>query len=163
MSDGRIHLTDLKNPSIKTLHFTWFAFFLTFVVWFSHAPMLVFIKEAFDLSNQQVKALMILNVAMTIPARIVIGILVDKFGPRHVYSGLLIASGFMCLLFATANSYEQLAIFRFLLGSPDWARVDFCVTIVAAVAAVPTTNSRRPIGFERLTIDFDSVWLIIVS
>ncbi|MEH6587009.1 MAG: NarK family nitrate/nitrite MFS transporter [Halioglobus sp.] len=116
MSDGRIHLTNLKDPSIKTLHFTWFAFFLTFVVWFSHAPMLVFIKEAFDLSNQQVKALMILNVAMTIPARIVIGILVDKFGPRHVYSGLLIASGFMCLLFATANSYEQLAIFRFLLG-----------------------------------------------
>jgi NNP family nitrate/nitrite transporter-like MFS transporter len=78
--------------------------------------MLAFIKEAFDLTTQQVKALMILNVAMTIPARILIGILVDKFGPRHVYSGLLIASGFMCVLFATANSYEQLAIFRFLLG-----------------------------------------------
>ncbi|MEP4145961.1 MAG: NarK family nitrate/nitrite MFS transporter [Halioglobus sp.] len=116
MSEGRIHLTDLQDPSIKTLHFTWFAFFLTFVVWFSHAPMLAFIQEAFDLSGQQVKALMILNVAMTIPARIVIGILVDKFGPRHVYSGLLVISGFMCLLFATANSYEQLAIFRFLLG-----------------------------------------------
>ena len=116
MSKAKLNLLDVSNPSIKTLHITWFAFFLTFMMWFSHAPMLVFIKEAFDLSSQQVKALMILNVAMTIPARIVIGILVDKFGPRHVYSGLLIASGFMCLLFATANSYEQLAIFRFLLG-----------------------------------------------
>ncbi|PLW70752.1 NarK family nitrate/nitrite MFS transporter [Pseudohalioglobus lutimaris] len=116
MPDHGIPLTDLKNPSVRTLHFTWFAFFLTFVVWFSHAPMLAFIKEAFDLSAQQVKALMILNVAMTIPARIVIGILVDKFGPRHVYSGLLILSGCMCVLFATSNSYEQLAIFRFLLG-----------------------------------------------
>ena len=115
MSEHRIPLTDLKNPSIKTLHFTWFAFFLTFLVWFSHAPMLAFIKEAFDLTSQQVKALMILNVAMTIPARILIGILVDKFGPRHVYSGLLIISGAMCVLFATSNSYEQLAIFRFLL------------------------------------------------
>ena len=116
MSESRINLLDFKDPKIKTLHFTWFAFFLTFVVWFSHAPMLAVIKEAFDLTAQQVKALMILNVAMTIPARIVIGILVDKFGPRHVYSGLLVLSGAICLLFATANSYEQLALFRFLLG-----------------------------------------------
>lgn len=116
MSEGGINLFKLKDPRIRTLHFTWFAFFLTFVVWFSHAPMLAVIKEAFDLSSQQVKALMILNVAMTIPARIVIGILVDKYGPRHVYSGLLVISGCICVLFATANSYEQLALFRFLLG-----------------------------------------------
>ncbi len=116
MSESRIKLLDFQEPKIRALHLTWFAFFLTFVIWFSHAPMLALIKEAFDLSTQQVKALMILNVAMTIPARIVIGILVDKFGPRHVYSGLLIISGGVCLLFATANSYEQLAIFRFLLG-----------------------------------------------
>ena len=116
MSESSIKLLNFKDPKIKTLHFTWFAFFLTFVVWFSHAPMLAVIKEAFDLSAQQVKALMILNVAMTIPARIVIGILVDKFGPRHVYSGLLVISGCICVLFATANSYEQLALFRFLLG-----------------------------------------------
>jgi NNP family nitrate/nitrite transporter-like MFS transporter len=116
MSNARINLLDFKDPKIKTLHITWFAFFLTFVVWFSHAPMLAVIKEAFDLTGQQVKALMILNVAMTIPARIVIGILVDKFGPRHVYSSLLVISGGICVLFATANSYEQLALFRFLLG-----------------------------------------------
>ncbi len=116
MSESRINLLDFKDPKVRTLHFTWFAFFLTFVVWFSHAPMLVVIKEAFNLSAQQVKALMILNVAMTIPARIVIGILVDKFGPRHVFGGLLIISGAICLLFATAQDYEQLALFRFLLG-----------------------------------------------
>jgi len=116
MLESRINLLDLKDPKVRTLHFTWFAFFLTFVVWFSHAPMLVVIKEAFNLSTQQVKALMILNVAMTIPARIVIGILVDKFGPRHVFGGLLIISGAICLLFATAQDYEQLALFRFLLG-----------------------------------------------
>lgn len=116
MSQATINLMDLKDPKIRILHITWFAFFLSFVVWFSHAPMLAVIKEAFDLTGQQVKALMILNVAMTIPARILIGILVDKFGPRHVFSGLLILSGGICLLFATATSYEQLALFRFLLG-----------------------------------------------
>ncbi len=116
MSDAKMNLLDFGNPKIKTLHITWFAFFLTFVVWFSHAPLMVFIKEAFELSTAQVKALLILNVALTIPARILIGILVDKFGPRHVYSGLLISSSFVCFAFAMANSYEQLALFRFLLG-----------------------------------------------
>ncbi len=98
-----LNLLRLSDPKIKTLHITWFAFFLTFVVWFSHAPMLAFIKE-------------ILNVALTIPARIVIGILVDKFGPRNIYSFLLVSSSFLCFGFAFAETYEQLALFRFLLG-----------------------------------------------
>lgn len=115
-TEGKLNLLKFSDPKIKTLHITWFAFFLTFVVWFSHAPLMAFIKEAFDLSSQQVKALLILNVALTIPARIVIGILVDKFGPRKVYSGLLVISSFICMGFATATSYEALALFRFLLG-----------------------------------------------
>lgn len=111
-----INLLDFNNKSIRTLHLTWIAFFISFIVWFSHAPLLVFIKESFDLSSEQIKVLMILNVAITIPSRIVIGTLVDKFGPRHVYSGLLIISSFLCFAFASANSYEQLALTRFLLG-----------------------------------------------
>ncbi len=114
--EGSFNILKLKDPKIKMLHITWFAFFLTFVVWFSHAPLMVFIKEAFDLSTAQVKALLILNVALTIPARIIIGILVDKFGPRIIYSGLLVISSFICVGFAMAQSYEQLALFRFLLG-----------------------------------------------
>lgn len=115
-TDNSFNLLNFSDPKIKTLHITWFAFFLSFVVWFSHAPLMVFIKVAFDLSTAQVKALLILNVALTIPARIVIGILVDKFGPRIVYSGLLVISSFICVAFAMADSYEQLALFRFLLG-----------------------------------------------
>lgn len=111
-----LNLFNWGDPKIKTLHVTWFAFFLTFLVWFSHAPLMVFIMEAFDLTSQQVKALLILNVALTIPARIVIGMLVDKLGPRLVYSGLLVTSSAICLGFATADSYQSLALFRFLLG-----------------------------------------------
>ncbi len=116
MSEPKLNLLDFSNSSIKTLHATWFAFFLTFVMWFSHAPMKPFIMAAFDMSNAQWKALLILNVALTIPARIVVGIMVDKLGPRIVYSGLLMASAFLCWGFALAQSYEQLALFRFLCG-----------------------------------------------
>jgi len=115
-NEHKINLFAFGDPKIKTLHFTWFAFFLTFMVWFNHAPLLVFMKEAFDMTSQQVKALMILNVALTIPARIVIGILVDKIGPRKVYSTLLVLTGIICCLFAVAQTYEQLALLRFLMG-----------------------------------------------
>lgn len=116
MSEVGLNLFKVKEPKIKMLHVSWFAFFLTFVVWFNHAPLMGFIKEAFDLTTQEVKALLILNVALTIPARIIIGMLVDKFGPRHVYSGLLIATGILCSAFALSQTYEQLALFRFLMG-----------------------------------------------
>lgn len=116
MTSDKLNVLEFSNPSIRTLHLTWVAFFITFVVWFSHAPLMAIIKEAFDLNMQQVKALLILNVALTIPSRIVIGMLVDRFGPRLVYSGLLFASGFLCWGFAFADSYEKLALFRFLGG-----------------------------------------------
>ncbi len=116
MSGESLNLLNFADKKIRTLHVAWVAFFITFVVWFNHAPLLAFMKEAFDLSSQQVKALMILNVAMTIPARILIGMLVDKFGPRIIYSGLLMVSGVMCTAFALSETYEQLALFRFLMG-----------------------------------------------
>jgi len=101
---------------VRVLHFTWFAFFLSFVVWFNHAPLLASMREAMDLSDQQVKTLLILNVALTIPARIVVGILVDRFGPRITYSALLAIGGWLCFFFAFAQSFQTLALARFLLG-----------------------------------------------
>jgi len=116
MSSSKLNLLDFSQANIRTLHVTWFAFFLTFVMWFSHAPMKPLIMAAFDMNIAQWKALLILNVALTIPARIVIGILVDKFGPRVVFSTLLVISGLLCIGFAFSTTYEQLAIMRFAMG-----------------------------------------------
>jgi len=111
-----LNLFALNRPNIRTLHFTWVAFFISFFVWFNHAPLLASIRDTFGLSPQEVKTLLILNVALTIPARIIIGILVDRYGPRITYSALLFISSGLCLLFATADSFEMLAITRFMLG-----------------------------------------------
>jgi len=100
----------------KILHMTWFAFFVTFLVWFSHAPLLLAIQESMGLSDQQIKTLLILNVALTIPARIITGMLVDHFGPRKMYSAMLLLTAFLCFFFAMATSFEALALARFLLG-----------------------------------------------
>ena len=104
------------SGNIRILHLTWFAFFLTFFIWFSHAPLMVAIRETFGLSEQEVKALLILNVALTIPARIVVGMLVDRLGPRIMFSGILILGGVLSIGFAMVDNYQQLALMRFLLG-----------------------------------------------
>lgn len=101
---------------MKVLHMSWMAFFITFFVWFNHAPMLQSIAATLGLSSSEIKTLLILNVALTIPARIIIGMLTDRFGPRIVYSALLIFSSIPCFMFAFADSFEQAALARFLMG-----------------------------------------------
>ncbi len=112
----RLNIFNLSKPNIRILHYTWFAFFMTFVVWLGLGPMMPFIKEALDLTDQQAKVLLILNVAMTIPARIIVGMLVDKYGPRIMFSSILILGGVISIAFAWADDYETLAVLRFLSG-----------------------------------------------
>lgn len=91
MSSQKLNLFSLKGK-IRILHLSWIAFFISFVVWFSHAPLMSSIRDTFGLTDQEVKTLLILNVALTIPARIIVGMLVDAFGPRRIYSLLLFRS-----------------------------------------------------------------------
>ena len=115
MSTERFNLISLKGK-MKILHLSWIAFFITFVVWFNMAPMLQAIAQSLALSNAEIKTLLLLNVAMAVPARIIVGMLTDNFGPRKVYSGLLLVCSIPCIMFAMANNFEQAAIARFLLG-----------------------------------------------
>ncbi len=116
MSSSKLNIFALGQTNIRILHYTWFAFFMTFVVWLGLGPMMPFIQEALQLTDQQAKVLLILNVAMTIPARIVVGMLVDKFGPRIMYTAVLVLGGLISIAFAWAQSYEQMALLRFLSG-----------------------------------------------
>ena len=101
---------------MKVLHLSWIAFFITFVVWFNHAPLLMAIADSLGLAPSEIKTLLILNVALTIPARVVIGMLTDRFGPRVVYSSLLAVCSIPCFMFAFADSFVQAAVARFMLG-----------------------------------------------
>ena len=104
------------SGKMKILHMTWLAFFISFVVWFNHAPLMLVIAQNLGMDQAQIKTVLLLNVALTIPARILIGILVDKFGPKRTYSTLLAAGSMACFMFAFAKNFEQLALARFLLG-----------------------------------------------
>jgi NNP family nitrate/nitrite transporter-like MFS transporter len=113
---NRIPLFNFSVPRIRILHHSWIAFFITFLIWFASAPLMPTLKIYFHMTGPEVKALLMLNVALTIPARVLIGVLVDKVGPRKSYTGVLFVGGLLCLAFAAAQTYQQLAILRFLLG-----------------------------------------------
>ncbi len=100
----------------KILHLTWFAFFLSFVIWFNFAPLATTIREDFGLEITQIKTIGICNVALTVPARIIIGMLLDKYGPRKTFSVLLIYAAIPCIAFACAQNFTQLVLARLALG-----------------------------------------------
>ncbi len=114
-SKDKLNIFSFKDKN-KILHLGWIAFFLTFFVWFNHAPFLSAIGDTLNLTKDQVKTLLILNVALTIPARVIIGMLTDRFGPRRVYTAILAIGAIPCFTFAFAQDYNMLALSRFLLG-----------------------------------------------
>ena len=115
MSTDKLNLLSFTGK-MKILHLSWMVFFITFVVWFNHAPLLQAIGKTLSLEPSELKTLLILNVAIAIPARIIIGMLVDKFGPKLVYALLLGFTAIPCFMFAFADNFLHAAISRFLLG-----------------------------------------------
>lgn len=100
----------------RILHMTWFAFFLTFVVWFNFAPFATTIAKDLGLTPEQVKTLFICNIALTIPARIIVGMILDRFGPRKTFAGILIFAIVPCLATAFCQNFNQLVISRLLIS-----------------------------------------------
>ncbi|MGF1492098.1 MAG: MFS transporter [Microcoleaceae cyanobacterium] len=100
----------------KILHLTWFAFFLSFVVWFNFAPLATAVREDMGLEVGQIRTIAICNVALTVPARVIIGMLLDRFGPRITYSILLMYAAIPCIGFALAQNFNQLVAARLALS-----------------------------------------------
>ncbi|GGI08472.1 NarK family nitrate/nitrite MFS transporter [Egicoccus halophilus] len=96
----------------RILHLTWFAFFLTFVVWFSFAPLAGTVAAELDLTSEQLGVLALCNVALTVPARLFVGMALDRWGPRRVYTTILTFCAVPALLTALATSFGMLVVAR---------------------------------------------------
>ncbi len=109
-------LIDFKRADIIALHKTWFAFFLTFYVWFNMAPLVTTIMKDTGFTLQQMKVLMICNIALTVPGRVVIGMISDRLGPRKTFTGVMILLAIPNFFFAFGSSYTQLLVSRLVLS-----------------------------------------------
>ncbi|HEY9116119.1 MAG TPA: MFS transporter [Bacteroidales bacterium] len=149
-------LIDFKQERIRTLHYTWIAFFITFYVWFNMAPLATTMLENLDwLTKEHIKVLAICNVALTIPARIVVGALIDRYGPRIVFSLLMIVLSVPAFLFAFGNTFIQLLISRLILGSIG---AGFVIGIRMVAQWFPPKMVGRAEGFYAGWGNFGSAW-----
>lgn len=113
---GRIRSLWSFQGRFRTLHLTWFAFFLTFMVWFNFAPFAGVVRAQLGLSKSQLTTLALCNVALTVPARVLIGMLLDRLGPRRVFSGILMFSAVPCTIFAFASTFPVMVFSRLALS-----------------------------------------------
>lgn len=130
-----------KNREIKALHLTWIAFFMSFYVWFNMAPLASSMLASVDwLTKDDIRLFAIANVALTIPARIIVGMALDKFGPRRVFSVLMVLMAIPTIVFAFGDTREVLFMSRLVLSSIG---ASFVVTIHMIALWFPP----RSIGF----------------
>ena len=113
----RIQLFSLRTPPMRAFHLTWMAFFVCFFAWFACAPLMPLIKREFGLSVDQVANINIAAVAVTILVRLLIGPLCDRYGPRRIYCGLMLAGVFPVLGAALSTSYESFLLCRLCIGA----------------------------------------------
>jgi NNP family nitrate/nitrite transporter-like MFS transporter len=139
----RIKLFSFARPHMRTFHMTWFAFFLVFFGWFGIAPLMVLVREDLSLTQTQIGNTIIASVAITIVARLIIGWLCDRIGPRLSYTGLLIFGSIPVMAIGLANSYESFLLFRLAIGviGASFVITQYHTSVMFAPNVVGTANA----------------------
>ena len=117
MKATRIDLLSFKTPAMRAFHVSWVAFFVCFFGWFGVAPLMPVIRAELHLTKAQVGNILIASVAATVLARLFVGWLCDRFGPRRVYAGLLVVGALPVMGIGLAHDYLSFLIFRLAIGA----------------------------------------------
>src|SRR5262245_17950296 len=113
----RIQLANFSTPQMRAFHLSWIAFFVCFFSWFGIAPLMKVVRNELNFSGEQVGWCIIGSVAGTIMARLLVGILCDRYGPRLTYTWLLILGSLPVMGIALSNNFAQFLVFRILIGA----------------------------------------------
>ena len=113
----RLELLRFDTPQMRAFHLTWIAFFLCFFSWFGLAPLMPVIRQELGLSKAQVGWCIIGSVAVTVLARLLIGRLCDRYGPRLTYTWLLVLGAIPVMGVGLAHDFTTFLIGRVLIGA----------------------------------------------
>jgi NNP family nitrate/nitrite transporter-like MFS transporter len=140
---SRIRLSDVRSVPMRAFHLTWSSFFVCFFAWFGVAPLMAVVRKDLELSAVQVGNTMIASVAATIAARILIGWLLDRFGPRRCYAGLLIFGAVPVAAIGLAQSYETFLLLRLAIGvvGASFVITQYHTSVMFAPNVVGTANA----------------------
>lgn len=138
-----IELRNFKTPHMRAFHLSWLAFFLCFFGWFGIAPLMALVREDLQLSRAQVSNTVIASVALTVVARILVGWLCDRIGPRLAYTWLLMVGSLPVMAIGLSDTYETFLLFRLAIGliGASFVITQYHTSVMFAPRVVGTTTA----------------------
>jgi NNP family nitrate/nitrite transporter-like MFS transporter len=112
----KLELLNFKSIATRTFWITSIAFFLCFFAWFGIVPFMPDVVRDLGLTPDQKWNSIILAVTGTVFARLLIGKLCDKYGPRLVYTWLLTLGAIPVILIGFSQTPLQFLICRLFIG-----------------------------------------------
>ncbi len=112
----KLSLFDFKSISTRTFWITSISFFMCFFSWFGIVPFMPDVVRDLGLTPDQKWNSIILAVSGTVFARLLIGKLCDKYGPRLCYTFLLMLGAVPVVLCGLVQTPEQFLICRLFIG-----------------------------------------------
>jgi MFS transporter, NNP family, nitrate/nitrite transporter len=139
----RIALFNFSTPQMRAFHMSWFAFFLCFFAWFGIAPLMSVVREEMQLTKEQIGWCVIGSVAITVLARLAIGWLCDRFGPRLTYTWLLILGSIPVMGIGLSHDFTTFLLFRVLIGGigASFVITQYHTSLMFAPNCVGTANA----------------------
>lgn len=139
----RIDLFSLATPQMRAFHLTWVAFFVCFFAWFATAPLMPVVAGDLKLSKDEVYSITIAGVFATVLARMAIGPMCDRYGPRLAYTVLLAFGALPVFGVAFAWSYTSFLVFRLFIGivGASFVITQFHTSVMFAPNVVGTANA----------------------
>lgn len=139
----RIRLFDFHSPQMRAFHMSWFAFFLCFFAWFGIAPLMKVVREELSLTKSQIGWCIIGSVSVTVLARLFIGWLCDRIGPRLAYTWMLLIGSIPVMAIGFANDFTSFVLFRVAIGviGASFVITQYHTSIMFAPNCVGTANA----------------------
>ncbi|WP_111708764.1 MFS transporter [Lutibacter citreus] len=139
----KLELLNFKNPATKTFWITSIAFFLCFFAWFGIVPFMPDVVRDLGLTPDQKWNSIILAVTGTVFARLLIGKLTDKYGPRLCYTWLLILGAIPVIAIGFVQTPIQFLICRLFIGfiGASFVITQVHTSIMFAPSIVGTANA----------------------
>lgn len=112
----KLNLLDFKSVPIRTFWITSISFFMCFFAWFGIVPFMPDVVKDLGLTPDQKWNSIILAVSGTVFARLLIGKLCDKYGPRICYTWLLVLGAIPVILLGFVQTPLQFLVCRLFIG-----------------------------------------------
>lgn len=138
-----LRLSDFHSAPMRAFHMTWLSFFLCFFGWFGIAPLMPVVRSELHLTREQVGNSIIASVAITILARLLIGWLCDRIGPRKAYTWLLMLGSLPVMGIGLSHNYATFLIFRLAIGAigASFVITQYHTSVMFAPNVVGTANA----------------------